>query len=334
MLRNFILIGIIILFFDSCQNSTSSEKDATSSASSSLFTLLPVDSTHISFANTLDEGLNTNVLMYEYFYNGGGVAIGDVNNDGLQDVYCSGNMTKNSLYLNKGNMHFEDITREAAVAGRPGPWKTGVSMADVNGDGKPDIFVCYSGKLPGSKRVKQLFINDGNDQHGIPHFSEQAAKYGLADSSFTTQAVFFDYDRDGDLDLFLLNHSPVSLPVLDEARTAEVLAKQDPLSGVRLFRNDKNYFHDVTEKSGLSSTALSYGLGAGVADINGDGWTDIYISNDYTIPDFLYINNGNGTFTNKIQQNLGHTTQFSMGNEVSDINSGGRPGIFTVDMLP
>jgi hypothetical protein len=335
LFRNLFFIAITILYLGSCQNPTLSNNDKTHSTNSkALFTLLPVDSTHISFTNSLDEGLNTNVLMYEYFYNGGGVAIGDVNGDGLQDVYFSGNMTENRLYLNKGKMQFQDITNEAAVAGRPGPWKTGVSMADVNGDGKPDIYVCYSGKLPGSKRVKQLFINDGNDQQGIPHFSEQAANYGLADSSFTTQAVFFDYDRDGDLDMFLLNHSPVSLPVLDEARTAEVLARQDPLSGVRLFRNDKIYFHDVTATSGLSSSALSYGLGAGVADINGDGWTDIYISNDYTIPDYLYINNGNGSFTNKLQQNLGHTTQFSMGNDVSDINNDGLPDIFTLDMLP
>jgi hypothetical protein len=302
--------------------------------STALFTLLPPDSTGINFSNSLDEGLNTNVLMYEYFYNGGGVAIGDVNGDGLQDVYFSGNMTDNRLYLNKGKMRFDDITTQAAVAGRPGPWKTGVSMADVNGDGKPDIYVCYSGKLPGSKRIKQLFINEGNDQNGIPHFSEQAAKYGLADSSFTTQAVFFDYDRDGDLDMFLLNHSPVSLPVLDEARTAQVLSQKDPQSGIRLFRNDNNFFHDVTDKSGLSSSSLSYGLGAGVADINGDGWTDIYVSNDYTIPDYLYINNGNGSFTDKLQQNLGHTTQFSMGNDVSDINNDGLPDIFTLDMLP
>jgi len=299
-----------------------------------LFQLLPPDSTHIDFNNTVTEGLNTNVLLYEYFYNGGGVAIGDVNGDGLQDIYFSGNMTDNKLYLNKGHLQFEDITSIAGVAGRPGPWKTGVTIADVNGDGKPDIFLCYSGKLPGYKRIKQLFINEGNDANGIPHFSDQAAQYGLADSSFTTQAYFFDYDRDGDLDLLLLNHNPNSLPVLNEVSTASILNTPNPLCGIRLFRNDKGHFHDVTETTGLSSSSLTYGLGAGIADIDGDGWPDIYISNDYTVPDYYYVNNHNGTFTDKLQDCLGHISQFSMGNNVADINNDALPDIFTLDMLP
>src|SRR5882757_1992238 len=207
--------------------------------SNALFALLPPERTHIDFRNTLTEGLNTNVLVYEYFYNGGGVGIGDMNGDGLQDIYFSGNMTDNKLYLNKGHMQFEDITAAAGVAGRPGPWKTGVTIADVNGDGRPDLYLCYSGKVPGFKRVKQLFINEGNDASGIPHFSEQAAQYGLADSSYSTQAYFFDYDRDGDLDLLLLNHNPNSLPVLNEVSTAAIMKKTDPLCGVRLYRNDK-----------------------------------------------------------------------------------------------
>lgn len=302
--------------------------------STELFALLPPDSTHIDFNNQLTEGLNTNVLLYEYFYNGGGVAIADFNGDGLQDIYFSGNMTDNKLYLNKGHMHFEDITAAAGVAGRPGPWKTGVSIADVNGDGRPDIFLCYSGSVPGSKRIKQLFINDGNDAAGVPHFSEQAAKYGLADSSYTTQAYFFDYDRDGDLDLLLLNHNPKSLPVLNEMSTAEILKRPNPNCGVRLFRNDKGHFHDVTEAAGLSSSDLTYGLGAGIADIDGDGWTDIYISNDYSVPDFLYINRHDGTFVNQLQDRIGHTSQFSMGNNIADINNDGLPDIFTLDMLP
>ena len=288
--------------------------------------MLPPDSTHIDFNNQLTEGLNTNVLLYEYFYNGGGVAIADFNGDGLQDIYFSGNMTDNKLYLNKGHMHFEDITDAAGVAGRPGPWKTGVSIADVNGDGRPDIYLCYSGNVPGAKRVKQLFINDGNDAAGVPHFSEQAAQYGLADSSYTTQAYFFDYDRDGDLDLLLLNHNPKSLPVLNEMSTAEILKRPNPNCGVRLFRNDKGHFHDVTEAAGLSSSDLTYGLGAGIADIDGDGWTDIYISNDYSVPDFLYINRHDGTFVNQIQDRIGHTSQFSMGNNIADINNDGSAG--------
>ncbi|HMH23234.1 MAG TPA: VCBS repeat-containing protein [Puia sp.] len=299
-----------------------------------LFRLLPQEFTHIDFSNNLTEGLNTNVLLYEYFYNGGGVAVGDLNGDGLQDLYFSGNMTDNKLYLNKGHLQFEDITAATGVAGRPGPWKTGVSIADVNGDGRLDIFLCYSGKLPGYKRVKQLFINEGNDAAGVPHFSEQAERYGLADSSYSTQAYFFDYDRDGDLDMLLLNHNPSSLPVLNEVSTAAILKQSDPLHGVRLFRNDKGHFHDVTEQTGISSSALSYGLGAGIADMNGDGWPDIYISNDYTVPDYFYINDHKGHFVNMLSTAMGHVSQFSMGNDVADINNDGLPDIFTLDMLP
>jgi hypothetical protein len=310
-----------------------------------LFTLLSPDSTHVTFSNTLTEGLNTNVLMYEYFYNGGGVATGDVNGDGLPDIYFTANMGDNKLYLNKGAMHFEDITNVAGVAGRPGPWKTGITMADVNGDGRLDIYICYSGKVRGEKRMHQLFINDGNDAKGYPHFSEQAQQYGLADSSYSTQAYFFDFDRDGDLDLFLLNHNPNSLPVLDEASTAAILKKPDPVVGVKLFRNDmispstgggkrEAHFTDITQQAGISNSSLTYGLGAGIADINGDGWPDIYISNDYAVPDYLYINNHDGTFTDRLQTSVGHNSQFSMGNDIADINNDGLPDIYTLDMLP
>ncbi len=302
--------------------------------SSHLFTLLTPDETHISFNNQLTEGLNTNVLVYEYFYNGGGVAVGDLNNDGLQDIYFSGNMTGNKLYLNKGKMQFEDITDAAGVGGRPGPWKTGVTIADINGDGRPDIFLSYSGKMRGEKRMPELFINQGAGADGIPHFTEQAAAYGLTDTAYATQAFFFDYDRDGDLDALLLNHNPKSLPILDEASTADLLKKEDLATGVRLLRNDNNHFTDITRSSGISSSPLTYGLGAGIADINGDGWPDIYISNDYTVPDYLYINNHNGTFTDKLHSSLGHTSQFSMGNDIADINNDGLPDIYTLDMLP
>lgn len=326
-----LLIGTIAL--TSCGHPTE-DKGTDGNNSNPLFTLLPAEQTHVDFSNTLTEGLNTNVLMYEYFYNGGGVATGDLNGDGLLDVYFTGNMTDNKLYLNKGHMQFTDITTIADVAGRPGPWKTGVTMADVNGDGKLDIYVCYSGNLKAEKRQNQLFINGGNDKDGVPHFTEQAQQYGLADAGYSTQAVFFDYDRDGDLDMFLLNHSPIQLPVLDEVNTAAILKKSDSPNGVRLYRNDNNVFKNVTQQAGISSSDLTYGLGAGIADINGDGWPDIYISNDYTIPDFLYINNGDGTFTNKLQTSVGHTSQFSMGNNVSDINNDALPDIFTLDMLP
>ncbi|OQP58162.1 RNA-binding protein [Niastella vici] len=322
-------LGIFCIFF-SC-NSNDKPKQA---AAPPLFTLLSADSTHVTFNNTLTEGLNTNVLMYEYFYNGGGVATGDVNGDGLADIYFTANMGDNQLYLNKGAMHFEDITATAGVGGRPGPWKTGVTMADVNGDGLLDIYICYSGKLRGEKRINQLFINSGNDAKGYPHFSEQAQQYGLADSSYTTQAYFFDMDRDSDLDLLLLNHNPKALAVLDEASTAAILQQDDPAIGIRLFRNDNNHFTDITRKAGISSSSLTYGLGAGIADINGDCWPDVYISNDYAVPDYLYINNHNGTFTDQLQKCLGHNSQFSMGNDIADINNDALPDIYTLDMLP
>ncbi|MBE7171118.1 MAG: VCBS repeat-containing protein [Williamsia sp.] len=272
--------------------------------------------------------------MYEYFYNGGGVAIADLNGDGLQDIYFTANMGDNKLYLNRGGMRFEEVAASAGVQGRPGPWKTGVTIADVNGDGKPDIFLSYSGKVRGSSRISQLFINDGQAATGIPHFSEQAARYGLADSTYNTQAFFFDYDRDGDLDMFSLNHNPNNLPVLDEASTAALLKQRDPSIGVKLFKNTDNHFTDITGAAGLSSSVLTYGLGAGIADINGDGWQDIYVTNDYNVPDFLYINNGNGTFTDRLQACMGHTSRSSMGNDVADINNDGLPDIFVLDMLP
>jgi len=299
-----------------------------------LFVLLSPEQTNIHFNNILEENLNLNVLMYEYLYNGGGVATADVNGDGLLDIYFSGNTVENKLYLNRGNMQFDDITAKANVGGRTGPWKTGVTMADVNGDGLVDIYACYSGRLPAAKRLNQLFINQGKDKDGIPVFAEQAAQYGLADSSFSTQGYFFDYDRDGDLDMLLLNHNPGSLPVLDEVSTADIMKQSDPEIGIKLFRNDKNVFKNVTAASKISSSALTYGLGAAIADIDGDGWQDIYICNDYSVPDYLYINNKNGSFTDVKQTALGHTTHFGMGNDVSDINNDAYPDIISLDMLP
>ncbi|QDH77766.1 RNA-binding protein [Echinicola soli] len=298
-----------------------------------LFTLLSSSHTQVSFKNQLTEGLNTNVLMYEYFYNGGGVAIGDVNGDGLDDIYFTGNMIANKLYLNKGQMTFEDITTGSGTAGRNSPWKTGVTMADVNGDGKLDIYVCYSGNLRPEKRKNELYINEGNEDNGHPKFSEQAEKFGIASSSTSTQGIFFDYDKDGDLDLFLLNHNHKSLPILDEASTTAIMKEKDP-AGSQLFKNDKGTFTEVTEAAGIQNSALSYGLGAGAADINGDGWTDLYICNDYTAPDYLYINNQDGTFTDRIGNSMGHTSHFSMGNDVADVNNDGLPDLFTLDMLP
>ncbi len=334
-------LSFFLLF--ACKNtSTEQAVDNLADSPPALFTLLAPEKTHIDFQNNITEGLNTNVLMYEYFYNGGGVAVGDINNDGLDDIYFTSNMESNHLYLNKGNLIFEDITASAGVAGREGPWKTGTTMADVNGDGLLDIYVCYSGNLKPEKRANQLFINQGSSpsggQGGIT-FVDKAAEYGLNSFGTSTQATFFDYDKDGDLDMFLLNHNPKSLPVLDEASTAELLKKDDPYNGMRLFKHNKNtngepLFQDVTTQAGLLSSALSYGLGAAMADYNGDGWTDMYISNDYTIPDFLYINNKKGGFANELSKSIGHNSQFSMGSDAADINNDGLTDIFTLDMLP
>jgi len=333
IIRNCIIIASLTLTISACHNKeTKTETSVTGTAH--LFTLLPPDSTHIDFNNPLTEGLNTNVLLYEYFYNGGGVAVGDVNNDGLQDIYFSSNLGDNKLYLNKAGMQFQDITAAANVQSRTGPWKTGVTMADVNGDGKTDIYVCYSGKMPAIKRENQLFINTGNDAGGIPKFAEQAKQYGLADSGYSTQSYFFDFDRDADLDMFLLSHNPNNLPLLDESSTSAILAKRDDNIGVKLFKNDNNHFFDITQKAGFSSSSLTYGLGAGIADINLDGWPDIYISNDYGVPDYMYINNKNGSFTDQLASAMGHISLFSMGNNVTDINNDGLPDIFTLDMLP
>ncbi len=330
----YLLLFISSFLTLSCGTSSQEPSTEAEPAGPALFTLLSPDDTGVTFANNLDEGPNTNVMMYEYFYNGGGVAVGDLNGDGLDDIYFTGNMVPNRLYINKGNLKFTDATAPAGVAGREGPWTTGVTMADVNGDGRLDLYVCYSGSIRPENRLPELFINDGNDAGGIPHFTNRTAEYGLAHPTQSTQGVFFDYDRDGDLDLFQLNHNPRLLPVLDPAATASLLKKSDPEIGVRLYRNTANRFTDVTEKAGLSSSVLSYGLGVGVSDLNADGWPDLYVSNDYGVPDYLYLNNRNGTFRDAMKTSVGHTSNFSMGNDIADVNNDGRPDIMTLDMLP
>ncbi|MDI1323907.1 MAG: VCBS repeat-containing protein [Algoriphagus sp.] len=324
---------VIIAQLISCGPSEKNPQVSEAPAEPPLFQLLSKDQTGITFSNTIEENLNLNVLMYEYLYNGGGVAVGDLNQDGLDDIYFSANVGENQLYLNQGKLKFTEIAQPAGVSGRQGPWKTGVVFMDINGDQKLDIYQCYSGNLPPEKRKNQLFVNQGNDANGIPAFKEMAEEYGIASSSPSTSASFFDYDLDGDLDLFLLNHNTKSVQNHD-ATVTKTLLKEKHEAGSQLFENRNGKFTEVTEKAGISSSSLSYGLGVSVADINADGWPDIYIGNDYTIPDYLYINQKNGTFKDEIRTLLDHVSHFSMGNDIADINNDGLLDIFTLDMLP
>jgi hypothetical protein len=293
-----------------------------------LFKLLSSKETNVKFSNDINETESLNVLSYEYFYNGGGVAVGDINNDGLPDLMFTGNMKSNKLYLNMGHMKFKDITNDASadLGGRQDSWKTGVTMADVNGDGLLDIYICYSGKTDNATRSNQLFINQGNNK-----FKEEAKAYGLADPGYSTQAVFFDYDNDGDLDMFLLNHN---IKKIDNMELARYKDQTDDLASNKLFRNDNGHFTDVSKTAGIIQNPLTFGLGVAIADINKDGWPDIYVTNDYNEPDYIYINNHNGTFTEKSKDLLRHMSHFSMGVDIADFNNDGLPDIMTLDMLP
>lgn len=327
---------VFLLYIASCHiaDAPPTRDDSNPTQGEPQFLFLDSETTHIDFVNELTEGPNTNIMMYEYFYNGGGVALGDLNGDNMEDVYLTSNMGDNQLYLNRGNFEFENVTALSQSGGRRGPWKTGVSIVDINGDGRKDIYLCYSGALPAIKRRNQLFINMGNQEDGTPIFEDQARAYGLDSEAFSNQSYFFDYDRDGDLDMLLLNHNPKSLPILNPEQTRQLMETDDTLRGLRLYRNNNGYFEDVTISAGINGSPLSYGLGLGISDLDYDGWPDFYVSNDYMVPDYLYMNNGNGTFRNDIKSRLGHTSQFSMGNDIADINKDGMMDILTLDMLP
>ncbi len=295
-------------------------------AQAPLFQMLSSKQTGITFSNTINEDESLNVLAYEYFYNGGGVAVGDLNGDGLQDLVFTANMKPNKVYLNLGGMKFKDITKEAGLEGRKGGWKTGVTIADVNGDGLPDIYYCYSGKLPEDARRNQLFINKG----GL-RFTDEAKQYGLDDGSYSTQAAFFDYDNDGDLDMFLLNHN---VKKIDNLELEKYRNEADSFAGSKLYRNDGNHFTDVSKEAGIHQFPLTFGLGIAVADINKDGWQDIYVTNDYNEPDYIYLNNHNGTFKEDSKMCFRHISQFSMGVDIADFNNDALPDVLTLDMLP
>lgn len=290
-----------------------------------LFERLPQATTGISFENSLSVTDDFDVFRYRNFYNGGGVAISDINNDGLSDIFLISNMGENKLFLNKGDWKFEDITKSAGVGGTK-VWSTGVSIADVNADGWLDIYVCNSGDLQGNNRENELFINNGNLT-----FSEQAAQYGLDDNGFSTHAVFFDFDRDNDLDCYVLNNSfrPVATLGYRNLRN-----QRDDDGGDKLFQNQNGHFVDVSEEAGIFGSVIGFGLGVTVGDINQDNWPDIYVSNDFYERDYLYINNHNGTFSESLSNYMGHLSMFSMGADLADINNDGFPDIFSTDMLP
>ncbi|AHM61860.1 ASPIC/UnbV domain-containing protein [Flammeovirgaceae bacterium 311] len=294
------------------------------------FELIPAEQSGITFENRLQESVQHNIFSYLYFYNGGGVAAGDLNGDGLPDLYFTANQDENKLYLNKGSFKFEDITSQVKLQGKKG-WTTGVTMADVNGDGRLDIYVSQLGDFQNIRGKNQLYINMGNNSSGVPQFEDQAKAYGLDLVGFSTQAAFFDYDGDGDLDMYMLNHSVHANGTFAKST---IRKEPHPLAGDKLLRNDGGRFTDVTAESGIYSSALGYGLGITVADINWDGYPDIYVGNDFHENDYLYLNNGDGTFTESLEKMMQHTSRYSMGNDIADINNDGLPDILSLDMLP
>ncbi|WP_461108492.1 VCBS repeat-containing protein [Spirosoma koreense] len=325
-----VLSLLVLLFTASCDSQDT------------LFEKLPSSQTNVTFKNMLEEAPDFNVLKYGYFYNGGGVAAGDFNNDGLTDLYFTGNLNANKLYLNRtepgsGKLTFDDITDKAGVGAAEG-WNTGVSVVDINADGWLDLYVCRSAATDVRLRRNLLFINNKNLT-----FTEKAAEYGLDDPGYSTQAAFFDYDRDGDLDCFLLNHS-----VQEFAGFSRMLSsykqQTNPNYSSKLFRNENGKFVDVSASAGMVSNVLSFGLAVAVSDFNNDGWLDLYVSNDYNENDYLYINQptdgptGRGPtvreFREVIRDAMGHTSLYSMGSDAADVNNDGRIDLLTLDMLP
>jgi hypothetical protein len=295
-----------------------------------LFTLMPSSYTGVTFANTITESRDFNVFTYRNFYNGGGVAIGDLTGDGLPELLLTANQGGPRLYLNEGKFRFRDITGAAGVEVKGG-WTTGVTFADVNGDGRLDIYICRAGQGEPSERRNLLFINKGMNTEGIPTFSEEAAKYGIADDGYSTQAVFFDYDRDGKLDLYVINNSPRPVSSFGIRNTRGV---RDRFGGARLYHNDGGHFTDVSAKAGIYGSEVGLGLGVVVSDVDRDGWPDIYTSNDFFEQDYLYLNNHDGTFTESVARSMPYTSYFSMGLDIADVDNDGWPDIDTTDMLP
>jgi hypothetical protein len=295
-----------------------------------LFTLLPSSYTGVRFENLLRDTRDLNVFTYRNFYNGGGVALGDLTGDGLPEIVLTSNLGGPRLYLNEGKFRFRDVTEQAGLRNDRG-WTTGVTLADVDGDGRLDIYICHAGNVAGKRRANELYIRQGQGADGVPRFVEQAAAWGVADEGYSTHAAFFDYDRDGRLDLYLVNNAPRSVVSLARQNTRHV---RDSLGGDKLYRNVGGRFVDVSEQAGIFGSEIGFGLGVAVSDLNRDGWPDIYVSNDFFERDYLYLNNRDGTFTEALERQMPIISYASMGLDAADIDNDGWPDVYVTDMLP
>lgn len=330
-------LGIVLTWMcisTGCSNPSpdvETRRDATPPAADGrLFTRMPASYTGVAFANRLEETRDLNVFTYRNFYNGGGVAIGDLTGDGLPEIILTSNQGGARLYLNEGGFRFRDVTKAAGLTD-DAVWSTGVTLADVNGDGRLDIYICHAGQTEPARRANALWINGGVGSDSVPTFTEEGARYGVADQGYSTHAAFLDYDRDGDLDLFIINNSP--RPV-SSFGMRNIRNERDQYGGHKLYRNDGGHFVDVSEKAGIYGSEIGFGLGLGVGDVNRDGLPDVYVANDFFERDYLYINRGDGTFAETLDRAMAVASYFSMGMDIGDVDNDGWPDVYTTDMLP